>query len=131
PAAVVDFVIRHGSAHAERLHEHWPDEPELTRGSLGPRHPHRHAIRPIDNAALVLLCHRLRETTGRPEWVRSYPRAIPVLGELSEGIAAPGRPLLCGGPPGLPTLGTSQCPSQYVSAPSPQRRAWPLVRLRD
>jgi hypothetical protein len=31
PAAVADFAIRHGSAHAERLHEHWPDEPELTQ----------------------------------------------------------------------------------------------------
>src|SRR5262249_37677400 len=23
------FAIRHGSEHAERFHEHWPDEPEL------------------------------------------------------------------------------------------------------
>jgi len=29
PAVVVDFAIRHGSEHAERFHEHWPDEPEL------------------------------------------------------------------------------------------------------
>ena len=31
PAAVADFAIRHGSAHAEHFHEHWPDEPELTQ----------------------------------------------------------------------------------------------------
>jgi hypothetical protein len=31
PAAVVDFAIWHGSAQAERFHEHWPNEPELTQ----------------------------------------------------------------------------------------------------
>src|SRR5262249_18051181 len=31
PAAVADFAVRHGSAHAERYHEHWPNEPELTQ----------------------------------------------------------------------------------------------------
>jgi hypothetical protein len=31
PAAVADFAIRHGSAYAERFHEYWPDEPELTQ----------------------------------------------------------------------------------------------------
>src|SRR6266487_1017593 len=31
PAAVADFAVRQGPVIAESFHEHWPDEPELTR----------------------------------------------------------------------------------------------------